>query len=77
MKKTGKTPKANRALKRRKVTRAAAKTPRLIIGLAAFEKVSAIEGLHLTRDMKNTFAELKRRGASAAQRRAAIIKRYG
>lgn len=47
------------------------------IGLQAFEKVSAVEGLHLTRDMKKTFSTLERRGASAAEKRAAIIKRYG
>ncbi|MFZ0607096.1 MAG: hypothetical protein WBD53_15420 [Xanthobacteraceae bacterium] len=50
---------------------------RLTIGLAGFEKISAIEGLHLTRDMKATFGEFDRQGASPAQRRAAIIKRYG
>jgi hypothetical protein len=54
-----------------------AKAQRLTIGLAGFEKVSAIEGLHLTCDMKRTFSALERQGASAAQRRAAIIKRYG
>ena len=51
--------------------------PRLTIGLAGFAKVSAIEGLHLTRDMKRTFSTLERQGVSAAQKRAVIIKRYG
>jgi hypothetical protein len=63
--------------KKRKVARPRAKAQRLIIGLAGFEKVSAIEGLRLTRDMKRTFSTLERQGASAAQKRAAIIKRYG
>jgi len=63
--------------KKRNVVRAKGKTPRLTIGLAGFEKVSAIEGLHLTRGMKKTFSTLERQGASPAQRRAAIIKRYG
>jgi hypothetical protein len=63
--------------RKRKVARPKAKTQRLTIGLAGFEKVSAIEGLHLTSDMKNTFRTLERQGASAAQRRNAIIKRYG
>jgi hypothetical protein len=57
--------------------RAKAKAQRLTIGLAGFEKISALEGLQLTRDMKRTFSALQRQGASAAQRRAAIIKRYG
>jgi hypothetical protein len=47
------------------------------VGLSAFERVSAVEGLHLTSDMKKAFSALERRGASAAERRAAIIKRYG
>jgi hypothetical protein len=68
MKKAGK-PKANK--------RAKAKLKGLTIGLSGSAKISAIEGLHLTRDMKRTFSTLERRGASAAQRRAAIIKRYG
>jgi hypothetical protein len=61
-----------RAIAQRKI-----ETRRVIIGLAGFEKVSAIEGLPLTRDMKETFRMLDREGASTAQRRAAIIKKYG
>jgi hypothetical protein len=76
MKKAGK-PIATRKSKKRKVARPKAKAQCLTIGLSGFEKVSAIEGLHLTRDMKRTFSALERQGASAAQRRAAIIKRYG
>jgi hypothetical protein len=50
---------------------------RLTIGLAGFAKISAIEGLHLTRDMKKTLGALERTGASVAERRAAIIRKYG
>ena len=77
MKKVSKTSKDDRKHKSPKVAHSAAKVPRLTIGLAGFEKVSAIEGLHLTPDMKRTFSALERRGASTAQRRAAIIKKYG
>jgi hypothetical protein len=70
-------PKKTGTPKKRKVARPRAKAQRLTIGLAGFAKVSAIEGLHLTRDMERTFSALERRGASAAQKRAAIIKRYG
>jgi len=76
MKKAGK-PKETGKPRKRKVARPRAKAQRLTIGLAGFEKVSAIEGLHLTRDMKRTFSTLERQGASAAQRRAAIINKYG
>jgi hypothetical protein len=61
-------------LKKPKIARPRTKTERLTIGLAGFEKVSAIEGLQLTRDMKRTFGAFEREGASAAERRAAIIK---
>jgi hypothetical protein len=49
----------------------------LTIGLAGFAKISAIEGLHLTREMRATFRTLKRREASPQQRRAAIVRKYG
>jgi hypothetical protein len=70
-------PKATEKPKKRKIARPRVKARRFTIGLAGFEKVSAIEGLHLTRDMKRTFTALERQGASAAQRRATIIKKYG
>jgi hypothetical protein len=76
MKRVGKS-KVKAKSKPRKIARSKTKVQRLTIGLAGFAKVSAIEGLHLTRDMKRTFGRLDRQGASAAQRRAAIIKRYG
>lgn len=57
--------------------RSKAKASSVIIGLAGFEKISAIEGLHLSREMKATFRALDRKGATARERRAAIIKKYG
>ena len=57
--------------------RAKAKARGLTIGLVGFAKISAIEGLHLTREMRATFGELERKGASPRQRRAAIVKKYG
>jgi hypothetical protein len=75
MKKTGKL----KATKNKKVkaSRAKAASKRFTIGLSAFEKVSAVEGLRLSREMKKTFASLERRRATPAQRRAALIKKYG
>jgi hypothetical protein len=49
----------------------------LTIGLTGFAKISAIEGLRLTPDMRTTFRTLKRTGASPQQRRAAILRKYG
>lgn len=68
MKKVGK-PKTGKRPKR--------ELKRLTIGLGGFAKISAIEGLHLTREMRATFRTLKRRGASPQQRRAAIVRKYG
>ena len=59
------------------VVRRTSRTRGLTIGIAAFEKVSAVEGLHLTAEMKRTLSSLDRQGASAAQKRAAIKKKYG
>ncbi|HEX3951015.1 MAG TPA: hypothetical protein VHW95_14255 [Steroidobacteraceae bacterium] len=66
-----------KAGKLRASKRAKPKASGMIIGLAGFEKISAIEGLHLTREMKATFRALDRKGATARERRAAIIKKYG
>jgi hypothetical protein len=68
MKKTGK-PKTTK--------RAKAAGERVTIGLAGFAKISAIEGLRMTRDMKATFKDFDRKGTSPRERRAAIIKKYG
>jgi hypothetical protein len=54
-----------------------AKGKRLTIGLAGFEKISAIEGIRLTRDMRGTFRRLDEQGASAAERRRVVVKKYG
>jgi hypothetical protein len=47
-----------------------------VIVLARFEKISAVEVIVLTEDMKRRRAEFERTGASAAKRRAAIIGAY-
>jgi hypothetical protein len=47
------------------------------IGLAAFEKISAVEGLRLSADMKKMFREFDRQNLSAEARRRRIIAKYG
>jgi len=49
---------------------------RLTVGRARFAKISAVEGIHLTKEMKDRFAEFDRRQLSPEARRKAIIKRY-
>jgi hypothetical protein len=47
-----------------------------LIGRAEFAKISEVEGVRLTADMKQAIAEFDRQGLSAAERRQAIIDRF-
>jgi hypothetical protein len=47
------------------------------IGLADFEKISAVEGLRLSAEMKRMFREFDRQNLSAEARRRRIIAKYG
>jgi hypothetical protein len=48
----------------------------LIIGRARFAKISAVEGIELSPDMKRRAADFDRRGVSGAERRRAIVRAY-
>jgi hypothetical protein len=47
------------------------------IELADFERISAVEGLHLSAEMKKMFREFDRKNLSAEARRKRLIARYG
>lgn len=47
------------------------------LGASAFGKVSAIEGIYLTKEMKQDFAKLNRQNLSPAERRRRLIAKYG
>jgi hypothetical protein len=47
-----------------------------VLGRDAFAKISEVEGIRLTDDMKQAFAEFDRQGLSPAERRRAIIRRF-
>jgi len=47
------------------------------IGLADFAKITAVEGLHLSAEVKRMFREFDRQGLSAEERRRRIIAKYG
>jgi hypothetical protein len=49
----------------------------LVLGLAVFEKISAVEGIHLTDEMRRDLASLERRGLSPEQRASSIADKYG
>jgi hypothetical protein len=75
MKKLGKPKKTAKPKTAERVTarRAGAK----LMTLAEFGKISAIEGLHMSREMRGTFRNLERKGASTRERRAVLVKKYG
>jgi hypothetical protein len=50
---------------------------RFTLGRANFEKISAVEGIRYSADMKKTFRQLEKQGASPAQRRQTMATKYG
>ena len=50
---------------------------RFTLGRANFEKISAVEGIRYSADMKKTFRLLDKQGASPAKRRQARAMKYG
>ena len=47
------------------------------IGREGFAKISAVEGVRLSDDMKQMFREFDSKGLSAEERRREIVRRYG
>ncbi len=48
----------------------------LILGLAVFEKISAVEGVRLPEESRRMFADFDRKGLTRTQRRAAIEQKH-
>ena len=46
------------------------------IGRKAFAKISAVEGIHLTPEMRKDFQEFEQQNLSSEDRRNAISKKY-
>jgi hypothetical protein len=46
------------------------------LGRAAFEKISAVEGVRLSRKVKDEFLKFDRKGLSPDERRRAIMSKY-
>jgi hypothetical protein len=63
-------------MKKKKPTAPAASGP-FILGREQFEKISAVEGLHLTREMKRDFREFDRENLSGDERRKRLLAKYG
>lgn len=48
----------------------------VVIGARSFAKISAVEGIVLTREMRTRAAEFDRKGMSAEERRRSIVRAY-
>lgn len=48
----------------------------VVIGARRFAKISAVEGIVLTREMQTRAAEFNRKGMSADERRRSIMRVY-
>jgi len=53
------------------------KSKGLVIGRKGFEKISAVEGIRMPREMKATFSNLDKKSASPEARRSTILRKYG
>jgi hypothetical protein len=50
---------------------------KFVLGRARFAKISAAEGIHLTRDMQRDLEDFDKQGLSAEERRKRIVQKYG
>jgi hypothetical protein len=46
------------------------------LGRTAFEKISAVEGVHLSKTVKDEFQKFDKKGLSPDERRRAITSKY-
>jgi hypothetical protein len=49
----------------------------MVIGRVAMERISAIEGIRLSPEMKRDLRRFDKQGLSSEARREAILKKYG
>ena len=53
-----------------------AKTGRFVVGRASFKKISAVEGITLTKGMDKRASDAKRKGMTAEEYRVSIMRIY-
>lgn len=53
------------------------KSGRFTVGREAFGKISAVEGLNMSKTMQSDFLSLDKQGASARTRREMLAAKYG
>jgi len=60
-----------------KTTKSAGRVGAYVLGRGNFAKISAVEGIRLSRRADDDFKDFDRRGLSADERRRALAKRFG
>ncbi len=56
--------------------KASTNTQSYTIGRAAFAKISAVEGIHLTQELRQEFQVFEQKKLSHEDRRQAIVRKY-
>jgi hypothetical protein len=54
-----------------------ARNGRFVLGRESFSKISAVEGLVMSKSMRGEFRALDRQNASARKRRETLSRKYG
>jgi len=62
--------------KQKKTIAKGAKTGRFVIGSAGFGKISAVEGIRMTAEMKKRASDARAKGLTAEEYRRTIIRSY-
>ena len=51
-------------------------TSNIVLGQSAFKKISAVEGINLSRKIEDMFSEFDRKGLSAEERRRILLENH-
>ena len=62
--------------KQKKSVAKSAKTGRFVIGSAGFGKISAVEGIRMTAEMKKRASDARAKGLTAEEYRRKIVRSY-
>lgn len=60
----------------KKIARSSKSGP-FVLGRASFEKISAVEGIRMSADMKRTFKQLDEKAVTPVVRRKTIAAKFG
>lgn len=63
--------------KQKTYVRRSSQSGQFVVGGKASAKISKVEGMTLSKDMRTTFTDFDRKGLSADARRTKLIDKYG